>query len=73
MSSRLNFESIEGEFWRLYVLGCCCAANKYTAITDIFLRFQTEEHVLRVNKCKITDENTFNEDHFEICDQCFNS
>ena len=30
------------------------------------MRFQTEEHVLRVNKSKITDENTFNGDHFEI-------
>ena len=31
-----------------------------------FLRFQTEEHVLRVNENKITGENTFNGDHFEI-------
>ena len=32
----------------------------------IFLRFQTAERVLRVNKSKITDENTLNGDHFEI-------
>ena len=31
-----------------------------------FLRFQTGERVLRVNKSKITGENTFNGDHFEI-------
>ena len=31
-----------------------------------FLRFQTEEGVLRVNKSQITGENTFNGDHFEI-------
>ena len=31
-----------------------------------FLRFQTEERVLRAVKSKITDENTFNGDHFEI-------
>ena len=31
-----------------------------------FLRIQTEERVLRVNKSKITGENTFNGDHFEI-------
>ena len=31
-----------------------------------FLRFQTEERVLRAVKSKITDENTFNVDHFEI-------
>ena len=33
-----------------------------------FLRFQTEERILRVNKSKITDENPFNGDHFEIED-----
>ena len=31
-----------------------------------FLRFQPEERVLRVNKSKITGENSFNCDHFEI-------
>ena len=31
-----------------------------------FLRFQTEERVRRVNKSKITGQNTFNGDHFEI-------
>ena len=39
------------------------SAAKFPAL---FLRFQTEEHVLRVNKSKITIENTFNEDHLEI-------
>ena len=31
-----------------------------------FLRFQTKERDLRVNKSKITGENTFNRDQFEI-------
>ena len=31
-----------------------------------FLRFQTEEHVVRVNKSEITGRNTLNGDHFEI-------
>ena len=31
-----------------------------------FFRFQTEERVLKVNKNKITGENTSNGDHFEI-------
>ena len=30
-----------------------------------FLRFQTEECVLRVNKSKITGENTFNGNNFD--------
>ena len=30
------------------------------------MRFQTEEHILRVNKNDITSENAFNEDLFEI-------
>ena len=33
-----------------------------------FLRFQTEESVLRVNESEITGENTFNGDLFEIED-----
>ena len=33
-----------------------------------FLRFQTEESVLRVNESEITGENTFNGDFFEIED-----
>ena len=37
-------------------------------ITGIFLRFQTEERVLRVNKSEITGENAFNGDLFEIED-----
>ena len=31
-----------------------------------FLRFQFKEQVLRVNKSKITGENTFNGDHFGV-------
>ena len=34
-------------------------------IITFFLRFQTKELVLRVNKSEITGENTFNADHFE--------
>ena len=32
----------------------------------LFLRFQTEERVRRVNESKITGQNTFNGDHFKI-------
>ena len=32
------------------------------------LRFQTKEHLLRVNKSEITDKNAFNGDLFEIED-----
>ena len=35
-------------------------------LPGFFLRFQTEECVLRVDKSKITGENTSNGDHFEI-------
>ena len=53
-SSKLNFEYIERDFWRLHVLVCCYAANQYTEITSIFfLRFQTEERVLRVNSTDV--------------------
>ena len=57
---------MEQDFWRLHVSVCCGAANQNSETTGIFLRFQTEERVLRVNKSKITDENTFSGDHFEI-------
>ena len=30
------------------------------------MRFQTNEHVLRVNKSEITGENAFNDDRFQI-------
>ena len=40
--------------------------NQYSENDVIFLRFQIEEHVLRVAKSEITDENTFKGDHFEI-------
>ena len=36
--------------------------------SHFFLRFQTEERVLRVNKSEITDENHFNGGIFEIKD-----
>ena len=32
------------------------------------MRFQTEEHVLSVNKSEITGQNTFNGDVFEVKD-----
>ena len=44
------------------------AANQYSEITSIFLRFQTEERILRVNKSEITGENAFNGDLLEIED-----
>ena len=34
-------------------------------LPTIFLRFQSGERVLRVNKNKITGKNTFNGDYFE--------
>ena len=33
-----------------------------------FLRFQTKEHVLRVNKSEITGESAFNGDLFDVED-----
>ena len=66
MSSIQNLEEIERDFWSLHVLVCCCAASQDTEVTGIIFRFQTEEHVLSVNKSKIIGERTFNRDHFEI-------
>ena len=37
-------------------------------LSAFFLRFQTEERVLRVNKAEITGEKDFNGDLFEIED-----
>ena len=37
-------------------------------LTAFFLRFQTEERVLRVNKRETTGENAFNQDILEIED-----
>ena len=68
LNSKLNSKSIEQVFWRVNVLVCCYAANQDSEITDIFLRFQTEERVVRVNKSEISGENTFNGDLFEIED-----
>ena len=62
----LNFEEIKWDFCRLYVLVSCCVANQYSGFTDIFWIIQTEKHILRVNKSKITDENTFYRYHFDI-------
>ena len=69
LDSKLNFESIEQVFWRLNVLVCCCAASQYSEITCIFLRSQTEESVVRVNKSEITGENAFSGDPLEIEDK----
>ena len=41
-------------------------SNGYTEVTETFLRFQTQECILRVNKSKITSENTFIGDRFKI-------
>ena len=41
-------------------------SKPYTDVTGTFLRFQTQERVLSVNKSKIANENTFNGDPFEI-------
>ena len=51
------------DFWRCHILVFCCAANQYTEVVGIF---QTEEHVLRVNKSKIMRENIFDGDNFYI-------
>ena len=44
------------------------AAQKTSTLklSAFFLRFQTEERVLKVNKSNITGVNTFNGDHFGI-------
>ena len=39
-------------------------------LTAFFQRCQIEERILRVNKSKITGENTFIENHFAIEDNC---
>ena len=57
---------MQRDFWRLNLLVCCCTANHYNEISGIFFRFQTEEHVLRVNKSEIAGENPFNEDLSQI-------
>ena len=57
---------MERDFLRIDILLCWCAVNQYTKITGTFSRIQTEEPVLRVNKSKITGENTFHGDHFVI-------
>ena len=67
-SSTLNFKETEQDIWRLHDLVFCCAANQFTDFTCTFLRFQTEERILRYNKSKITGENTYNGDHFQIGD-----
>ena len=36
LHSTLNFEWIERDFWRLYVLVCCCAVNQYSEIIGVF-------------------------------------
>ena len=56
----LFFMYTKFDFWRLY------AANQYSEISGIFLRVQTEERALRVNKSKITGAKTFNGDQFGI-------
>ena len=53
---------------RLNVLVCCCTAHQYTESTSTSFRLQIAECILRVNKSKITGENTFNGDHFDIGD-----
>ena len=53
---------------RLNILVCCRTANQYSEITSIFLRFQTEERVLRVNKSEIAGENNLMEIFFETED-----
>ena len=47
------------------------AAAKQTSTVKLpafYLRVQTKEHVLRVNKSAVTDENAFHGDLFEIED-----
>ena len=64
--STLNFDEIEGDLLRLYVLVCFSAANQYSEIIANFLEIQTEEHNLRVNKRRLTSESTLNKHHLEI-------
>ena len=44
----------------------CTRFLLHSEITGIFLRSQTEERVLSVDRNQITGENTFNGDHCEI-------
>ena len=59
-----NFLSTSCEFHKLGVSSC--AAHQYIEITGFFLRFQTKERILRVNKSKITGENKFIGDQFGV-------
>ena len=59
--------------WReiFYALTNQFAAAEETSTVKLpafFLRFETEERVLRVDKSEITGENTFHEDLFDIED-----
>ena len=49
LHSTLNFEQIERDFWRLYVLACCCASNQYSEITGMFFEISNQRAVRRVN------------------------
>ena len=48
-----------------FVVAQQTSTQKFTAI---FFRFRTKEHVLRVNKSKVTAENAFNEDIYQMED-----
>ena len=59
--------SNQRELFGVYL--CQFAAEQQTStltLPEFFLRLQSEEGVLAVNKSKIIGENTFNGDHFQI-------
>ena len=51
----------------MYYFGAAQQTSK-VKLPAFFLRFQSKEHVLRVNKSEITGENAFNGNLFEIED-----
>ena len=57
----------QNEIFGVYVYQFAAAQQSNALkLPAFFLGFQTEERLLRVNKSKITGENTFNGDHFDI-------
>ena len=47
--SAVNLDSKAPDFWCLHVLVCAAQQTSTTNLPPFFQRFQTEEHVLRVN------------------------
>ena len=59
-SSKFNFGYLEPEFWRLHIQFAAAQETSTVKLLPCFLKFETEESVLRVNKSQITAEKTSN-------------